>query len=356
MCHHPVEAGHNPLVFLPAPTPPVAKPITLAAVGDVMLGSDYPSAAYLPPRGTDLLRPVAPLLREADLTFGNLEGPLTTGGATGKRGPRSFAFRSPPANAARLAAAGFDVLSTANNHASDFGPAGRASTRAALAQYRMTPVGNRGEIALRTVRGTKIAFVAFAFNRVSDNVNDLGAARALVARAGAGGALVVVSVHWGAEGTGALRVPKGPETYLGESRGDPRRFAHAVVDAGADLVLGHGPHVPRALELYRGRLVAHSLGNFATYGLFGLRGACGEAPVLTARLDPRDGRFLGGRIASCRQTGRGGPRPDPSGAAAREIARLTRLDFPAAGVRVGAGGQLSTPAGRPSPAASPRPR
>ncbi|MER3495415.1 MAG: hypothetical protein C4320_00430 [Armatimonadota bacterium] len=203
-------------------------------------------------------------------------------------------------------------------------------------------MGNAGEIASRNVRGVPVAFVAFAFNRVSDNVNDIPAARRLIARAAATGARVVVSVHWGAEGTAASRTPKGPEIFFGESRGDSRRFAHAVVESGADLVLGSGPHVPRAMEVYRGRLIAYSLGNFATYGLFSLRGASALAPILVTKMDPVTGRFVGGRIVSARQTGRGGPHVDPTGAATREIARLSRLDFPITGVRMDPRGRFTS--------------
>ena len=324
--------------------PPLARPsppITVAAVGDIMLGSDYPSRRYLPPQGTDLLREVAPILRRADLTFGNLEGPLAVGGRTAKSGPRSFAFRSPPANASRLAAAGFDLLSLANNHASDFGAAGRASTRAALTKVGIAFAGSRGEITIREVRGTRIAFVAFAHNPVSDNVNDIAEARLLVREASRRAAIVLASFHGGAEGSAAARLPRGPESYLGERRGDLRLFAHAVVDAGADLVLGHGPHVVRAMELYKGRLVAYSLGNFATYGLFGLSGLTSLSPILWARLDPATGRFVGGRVVSARQTRPGGPRLDRNGGAAAEIGRLSRLDFPRSGARVAKDGALS---------------
>ena len=324
-------------MFLPL----LAPAITVAAVGDLMLGSDYPSPAYLPPKGTDLLKPVAPVLRGADLTFGNLEGPLARGGSTSKRGAHSYAFRSPPANAAVLKEAGFDVLSLANNHASDFGAAGRASTRAALVAQGITGVGQPGEIVVRTVRGVRIAFVAFAFNPVSDNLNDIPAARRLVAGAARSGGIVVVSFHAGAEGSGAARVPNATELYLGERRGNSRAFAHAVVDAGADLVIGHGPHVPRAMEIYKDRLVAYSLGNFATYGLFSLRGTTALAPILVAKVDPATGRFVGGRIISARQSGKGGPRLDSSDAAAREVARLSALDFPGTGVRVDGRGRLS---------------
>lgn len=316
-------------------------PILTIAVGDVMLGSDYPNASYLPPRGVDTLRSVAPTLRAADLTVGTLEGPLTVGGATGKGGPNSYAFRSPPAYAARLAKAGFDVMTTANNHAGDFGVKGRTDTRAVLTKVGIAAVGLRDEIATRAVKGVTLRFVAIAFNPVSDDVNATPAARALVSRAKRMGGIVVVPPHRGAEGAGATRVPLGPEIGFGERRGDPRRFARAVIEAGADLVVGSGPQVPRAMKLLRGRLVAYSLGNFATYGRFGLGGATSLAPILLVKLST-DGRFMGGRIVSARLVGRGIPKLDPTDSAAKEIARLTRLDFPTSALRTAPDGSLAT--------------
>jgi capsule synthesis protein PGA_cap len=137
-------------------------------------------------------------------------------------------------------------------------------------------------------------------------------------------------------------VPRGSEEFLGEDRGDVRAFAHAVVDAGADLVLGHGPHVVRAMEVYRGRLVAYSLGNFATFGAFNLSGPNGLSLVLEARLAP-DGAFLGGRVHPARQEKPGGPHLDPAGSVIPALRRLSEEDFGESAVRVGDDGALAPP-------------
>jgi hypothetical protein len=154
---------------------------------------------------------------------------------------------------------------------------------------------------------------------------------------------VVVSFHGGGEGADRQHVPPGREEFLGEDRGDVRAFARAVVDAGADLVLGHGPHVVRAMEVYRGRLVAYSLGNFATYGAFNLSGPNGLSLVLEARL-AQDGTFLGGRIHPARQERPGGPRLDPAGAVIPVVRRLSEEDCGASAVRVREDGVISPPA------------
>jgi Bacterial capsule synthesis protein PGA_cap len=324
-------------------------PTTFAAVGDVMLGSTFPdeTGGMLPPEdGARLLDEVAPILRAADVAFGNLEGPLADEGTSEKcarsKPGRCYAFRVPTRYGRWLADAGFDVMSLANNHAGDFGEAGRASTRAALDALGIRYAGAPGEVARLEVRGTRIALVAFSTSSGTNDLRELDEAVRTVKAAREGADLVVVSFHGGAEGADRQHVPRGSEQFLGEDRGDVRAFAHAAVDAGADLVLGHGPHVVRAMEVYRGRLVAYSLGNFATYGAFNLSGPNGLALVLEARLAP-DGAFLGGRVHAARQEKPGGPHLDPAGSVIPVLRRLSVEDFGDSAVRVGEDGSLTPP-------------
>lgn len=319
----------------PAAAPTPAGPVTLAAVGDIMLGSTFPNESRMPPNdGADLLKAVAPVLSAADVAFGNLEGPMLEGGVSAKCGGRRancFAFRVPTRYGKYLKAAGFDVLSLANNHAADFGDYGRTSTRRVLDELGIKHAGSdRDQFAstVLTVKGRKMAFVAFATNNVSLNVNDLETARRVVSDLTRAADIVVVSFHAGAEGSGATRVPNRTEMFFGEARGNLPAFARAVVEAGADLVLGHGPHVLRGMEVYRDRLVIYSLGNFATYGWFQLAGATAESMILETTLDA-DGRFLGGKIVPVRLEGRGIPVPDATKSAITTLRNLSKLDFPA---------------------------
>ena len=176
----------------------------------------------------------------------------------------------------------------------------------------------------------------------TNDLRDLAEAARIVEAAGQDADLVVVSFHGGAEGADGQRVPAGKEKFFGEDRGDLRAFARAVVDAGADLVLGHGPHVVRGMEVYQGRLIAYSLGNFATYGAFNLSGPNGLSLVLEAQL-ARDGTFLGGRIHPVRQERPGGPHLDPERVVIPLVRRLSEDDFGAAAVRVGDDGTLDPP-------------
>lgn len=324
--------------------------LTVTAVGDVNMGTDFPSADYLPPAAAEPLFGAVAGLLTGDLVFGNLEGPLLDGGRTRKcgRGGNCYAFRTPTRYAEQLKEAGFTVMSLANNHALDFGPAGRRSTVAQLDRLDIAHSGKPGDVAELEVRGRKLALVAFATAGHSHNMLQIAEAAALVRRLDREHDLVLVSFHGGDEGSRARRTPDAPEKLGSEARGHVVQFAHAVVDAGADLVLGHGPHVLRGMEIYRDRLIAYSLGNFHTYGRFNLRGPLGRAVVLQVELDPASGAFRGGRLHATLQRRPGGARPDPAAGGIRDVRRLSRLDFPYTAPRIAADGAL----GRgPSPGA-----
>lgn len=318
--------------------------IRIAAVGDIMLGTDYPESRLPEAGGGQLLAPVAGVLRNADLSFGNLEGVLLDGGEPEKkcRSSACYVFRSPSSYAKYLADAGFDVVSVANNHARDFGDRGREATIQALNRHGIRYTGRQGDIATFEVQGRQIAVIAFAPFGDSWSMLDIPAAENVVRRLADTHDIVIVSFHGGAEGEEYTRIPFASETFHGEDRGDVVRFARAVVDAGADLVLGHGPHVPRALELYRGRLVAYSLGNFCTHWGIKVSGYNGFAPILLAELGP-DGALVGGRIVSGVQRRPQGTLPDPEMAAARLMRDLSELDFPDSPLRVGSRGELKVP-------------
>jgi poly-gamma-glutamate capsule biosynthesis protein CapA/YwtB (metallophosphatase superfamily) len=329
----------------PASTTPAITPTALRfrAVGDVMLGSTYPEPRLPPDDGRTLLAAVTAPLQDADITFANLEGTLCTAPGVPRcdtRGAFCYLFKSPPHYAQWLVQAGIDVVSLANNHGNDFGPDCRTETVAALEAAALVGTGARGTFHTVEAHGQRITVVAFYADPWANPLLDLNEAAAIVQRAGATGDRVVVSFHGGTEGRGAERVPRGPELFQGHPRGDLRAFARSVIAAGADLVIGHGPHVLRGMEVVDGRLVAYSLGNFATYGRFSLRGDKGVGAILEATLAP-DGRFVQGRIVATRQRGQGVPEPDPSGAAITTLQRLSALDFPETQPKIGPDGQIT---------------
>jgi hypothetical protein len=315
--------------------------IDLRAVGDVMMGTSFP-AGYLPPENGDgMFDGVKPLVEGADLVFANLEGPLCDGGSTSKCSAdgNCYAFRTPTRYIEHLVDFGVDLASLANNHALDFGESCRGETIQTLDAHDIVHSGPPGSIATAEARGLRVAMVAFHTARHSNYLNDHESAAVLVSEAADDHDVVIVSFHGGAEGSQALHVPDGRETFYGEDRGDLRRFSRAVIAAGADLVLGHGPHVPRALEIVNGRLVAYSLGNFATYGRFSLAGPKGLSFVLDVSLD-REGQFVSGKLLPTNLVRGGYPVIYEEGAAIPLVASLTDDDFPNSGVIIDADGTL----------------
>jgi len=360
------------------PTPDRMTPsIEIAAVGDIMMGSTSINESFLPPNdGRDMLKEVTPILSAADIAFGNLEGPMLEGGKTakcadsspakkpndanaaptptptplpGKTPPKKpapcFAFRVPTRYGQHLKDAGFDVLNLANNHAGDFGEQGRASTRKVLDDLGIKYAGgerDRFSTAYLVVKGVSVAVVGFDHNPVSPNVNDLDEARRLVTAAKKKAQIVIVSFHGGAEGEGAQHVLRQTEMLGSEKRGNLPLFAHTVIDAGADLVLGHGPHVLRGMEFYKGHLIVYSMGNFATYGMFNLKGVQGISAIFDIKLTST-GDFGAAKIIPIRQEGRGGPVLDPSGGAIAKLRELSVADFGASAARITDEGIVSAP-------------
>lgn len=329
-------------LLLSLAAPAAADGITVAAVGDIMMGSDFPSPRLPRDRGKRLLSEAAPYFKGCDIALANLEGPLLADGQPAKRpvSGRSYLFRTPPRYALNLKEAGISMVSLANNHAMDFGRAGLSSTKRALSKAGVAFSSKSGEIAEFLVRGVRVGVLSLSFGPPPRSIVFPAQALDEIARASGRYDILILSIHAGAEGRGALHVVPGMERYLDEPRGDLIRFAHDAIDRGADLVLGHGPHVPRALEIYRGRLAAYSLGNFATFGGLSLALESGYAPLLTAELAP-DGAFVQGAIISFLQKPLRGPRPDPERRALRLMQRLSAEDFPGSPLVFGPLGEIT---------------
>jgi poly-gamma-glutamate capsule biosynthesis protein CapA/YwtB (metallophosphatase superfamily) len=302
-----------------------------------MLGSNYPSDAKLPVNdGRTLLRDVKNILPDAEVTFGNLEGCfLNRGGDVKNCRSGCYFFRMPDRYVDYLVETGYDVMSIANNHAGDFGAPGRENTRKVLKEAGINCAGLKGvcETSRFEKNGVKYGFAAFAPNTGTVSIKDVPHAQKLVSELDRDCDVVIVSFHGGAEGKAHNRVPRKTETFYGENRGDVYAFSHAVIDAGADIVFGHGPHVVRAAELYKDRFIIYSLGNFCTAGDFSISGISGYAPIVKVYTD-REGKFVKGQIYSALQKDKTGPVMDASYAAAKEIKRLTELDFPATGLLI----------------------
>lgn len=319
-------------------TPPEEVIYTVIGVGDIMMGTNYPNAGYLPPNdGRDILKPVAAILADADITFGNHEGTLLNSGGQVKscKNPDiCYAFRSPEHYAGYLVEAGFDMLSIANNHTGDFGAEGRSNTKRTLEKYGLAYAGLVTDpTAIVEKNGKKYGLVAFAPNSGTLSIKDVDNAVRIVKELKEKVDFVIVSFHGGAEGPQYQNVPRKKEIFLGEDRGDVYNFAHSVIDAGADIVFGHGPHVTRAIEVYNNKFIAYSLGNFCTYGRFNIKGESGLAPIIKVYINEK-GEFQKAHITPVKLIGRGEPVPDDAKGALKTIQRLSRQDFPESPVTI----------------------
>lgn len=320
-----------------------ADTLTVALTGDIMMGTTYPTTQLPPSEGRLLFQDVKDVLSTVDVAAGNLEGALCDGGTSTKQlSSKSFAFRTPVSYAPRLTEAGFDFLSMANNHARDFGEYGIISTEDALRKEGIAFAGIKGRTESMVIEraGLRIGVCAFGHNPYTIRHQDLAAVRRIITDLCSRADVVIVSFHGGAEGRANNRLPHGKETFYGEDRGSLREFAHFCIDAGADVVYGHGPHVVRAVELYKEHLIAYSLGNFCTpYGM-SLSGISGYAPVLEVKV-LSDGRFAGARIHSFIQQRGVGPRLDTENRVAREMRRLTLLDVPGTPIDIADDGTIT---------------
>jgi poly-gamma-glutamate capsule biosynthesis protein CapA/YwtB (metallophosphatase superfamily) len=317
-----ISANEDPL-----PAPLV---ITVAAVGDIMMGTDYPTPKLPKKDGTLLFEEAKEFLKKADIVFGNLEGPLTDGDSPAKKVKNvkeAYFFRTPPRYVKNLVDAGFNVVSLANNHAGDFGEKGMSSTKKVLAAAGIKYSSKAGEVAEFEISGVKLGLAAFSFGPPPRSIIYPEQALEEIDLLSRKYDLLILSIHGGKEGGAALRTENEFEYFLDEPRGNLIQFAHAAIEKGADLVLVHGPHVPRAFEIYQDRLIAYSLGNFCTYRGMSLDKEKGYAPLLWVELG-RDGEFVKGKIFSFIQVPPGAPKRDEKERAWILIKKLSEEDFP----------------------------
>ena len=313
--------------------------LKINAVGDVMPGSVTPKK-ILPENDKVFINSPGNILNDAGIIFGNLEGtfirddfePEKCSEKSRKRGT-CYEFGIPENLAPALKQLGFNVLNQDNNHSEDYGQAGYKFTQEKLSELGIKFVPKRG-LAEFISGSKKIAVAAFGYSENSNNINDLQNTRLVISALKDTYDIVIVSFHGGGEGKDFLHVPDSTEIYLGEKRGNVIEFAHTAIDAGADMVIGHGPHVLRAMEIYKNKLIAYSLGNFLTYGNVNISGVNGTTVILQAVLDTTNGNFIRGKIIPVKQIGYGIPEYDDSGSGIKLMRDLTKEDFPFANLMI----------------------
>ncbi|MCL1974506.1 MAG: CapA family protein [Bacteroidetes bacterium] len=323
--------------------------IQVVAVGDMMLGTIYPNGEHLPPNNdcSASFSRVKGYFAHADVVFGNLEGAMTDSKEGAKRcnDPSvCYVFGMPTKFVSCFVEAGFNLLSVANNHSGDFGEQGRASTAKTLQNAGIHYAGWLSCPTAEFVKnGIRYGFCAFAPNSGTADVRNIPAAQEMVQALKERCDIVMVSFHAGAEGRDHQHVTRKTETFVGENRGNVYEFAHKMIDAGADILLGHGPHVTRAVEVYKNRFIAYSMGNFSTYRRVNVEGVNGLAPIFRI-FTAKDGSFIKAQITPTLQTlADRTPRYDPDARVISVIQNLTRTDFPELNIRISNDGWITMP-------------
>ncbi|MGM9869673.1 MAG: CapA family protein [Sodaliphilus sp.] len=328
------------------------KQVTIAMVGDIMMGNTWPHDRLPVDDGKHLFSDAAPFLQKADIACGNLEGVIAPPemGAP-RKNPKSkmaFMFKMPPRYVDYLKEAGFDFLSLANNHIYDFFSDPITYTEKVLTEAGIGFAGAKDPqkkeghtfTAYKTVNGVTYGYAAFSVDYYTARLQDYDLVKSIIKELRAKSDVVLINFHGGNEGKGVQRLPHGEEIFYGESRGNIREFTHLCIDAGADVVFGSGPHVVRAVELYKGHFIAYSLGNFCTCGM-GINGLNGLAPCITVVINPANGTFQSGTIHAFRQQYMAGPKADKSGQVIQEIRNLTQADISNSTLRIANDGSMS---------------
>jgi len=265
----------------PEPTAtPDTRPVTLAMTGDVMLARTV-NSQILATHDQFPFNHTASFLRGFDLTVGNLECVVS---ALGRPEPKEFTFEADPRGFARVAAAGFDIVSLANNHSGDYGKDAFLDMLTHLPAHGLQPLGGGANLAaahapvIRRVRSTRVGFLAYCEIGPENFAAgpsipghawlDPDAMRADLAALRPQVDFIVVFTHWGIE-------------YQTIETDHQRALAHLAIDAGADLVAGAHPHVRQPAEMYQGKLIVYSLGNFVFDLMPGYEESRGNVLALT---------------------------------------------------------------------------
>ncbi len=260
--NHPVQAPtNNPTGNLPL-APERLKEISIIAVGDILLSRQVGKKIDQSENPNLPFEKLQATLSGADLTFGNLECPLDSGSNPIREG---LIFRCLTKYVPGLVTAGFDVLSTANNHAMDQGLDNLKFTREYLRSQNILPIGSAASLdeawqpQILQRNGTKFAFLAASYASINDNgkttndyvarIEDLEHLKASILKLKSQADFIIVNMHAGTE-------------YTSHPNQKQIAFAHAAIDAGADVVIGQHPHWIQDIEIYQNKPIFYSLGNF----------------------------------------------------------------------------------------------
>ncbi|HRE87760.1 MAG TPA: CapA family protein [Myxococcota bacterium] len=329
------------------------KTVKVAVVGHIVIATESRNGWFLPPdNGVGLVEDVAALMADADLRLGNLAAPISTRGSMkhGVDNDRRWAFRTPPRYAGVLDTLGLDVVLAANNHIFDYGPLAYADTLATLDTLAIGHVGRVDEVVRKRINGVRVAIIGFTqpYQPEFQSHHDIELAGEKVAALRRHNDVIIVLVHGGGEGREYRYVRFGKEYAGREYRGQLVKLSRHLVDQGADLVVGFGSHMPRAMELYEGRLIAYALGNFLTYGPFDLKLPNNLSAILEVEFG-KSGKPRSAKLEPVRLKHPGVPYPDKKGWATNYLRKISKANFPDSPLVILKDGtlQLRPPKGKP---------
>lgn len=311
--------------------------LSIVAVGDIMMGNNFGVISLPPDDGKSSFLSVQEYFQGHDIVFGNYESTFTTWGKSPKRvnNRNTFAFRTPLHYVEHLKKAGFNIMNIANNHALDMGWEGFQDTRKHLEKNGIRVTGVKNQLTVLEASGIKVGFLGYYWNDNFNNIRNFQSAKNLILRSKKQVDILILSIHGGAEGNKAERTADKDEIFFGTNRGNLVRFSRMAIDNGADLILGHGPHVLRAMEIYKGKVIAYSLGNFLTYGMFSMVSPRELSVILSLTLH-KSGELVQVKIVPLvlDSSGpyKGTPRFDSGGRAIKRLNDLAKLDFPGSGL------------------------
>ncbi len=294
--------------------------ITIGAVGDVMLGNRLTGVTSMP---VGFLDDVKGTLEGVDIAFANLEGPIGGNNRKSCFSENCHTFSQILDAADILKATGFNLINIANNHAYDMGEPGQENTEASLTNAGLNYAGSfKNRSVTFPYKNKKIGMLSFSANNGLSDYRDRDDLVKSIITLKTQVDFLIVSMHAGCEGSSWIKPPVGDEYCFGENRGNIDFSTKLAIDSGADLVLGHGPHVPRGIITYRNKLIAWSLGNFATAQGISVKGINGYAPFLKIVYDDNF-KLKTYEVLSFIQELNTGPKLDPEGRAAHIIKQNT---------------------------------
>ncbi len=265
--------------------------LTIALMGDLLPGNVLKNR--IPPdSGFILFEKVYKFLENSDISFANFEGTFE-GEYVDKK--KEYRFIVPLSSIRGIKKSKIKGLSIANNHIFDSGEKSAKKTYEILKKEGFIVSGLKGTWDTATIKKIKIGFIAFSVYEYTNNLLEEEKAKDMIKKLSEKTDILILSMHVGVEGDSGMHVRDKMEYFYGEKRGNVKRFAREAIDLGADIVFGHGPHVIRGIEIYKNRIIAYSLGNFASFGGFNLEYPRNISFILKVKVNKK-GEFIEGEI------------------------------------------------------------